>query len=435
MSIFVVTISTRRMLPMITREVWVDIKTMQRSGLSIRKIARTTGLHRKTVAKYIECDALPEYTKRQQRKSILDPYRQIIEGYLEEDAYQATWIFDRLNRMGYRGSYTTVKTFVQSIKEKKTRIAYIRFETEPARQAQVDWGDFQIQQEGGKITTIYAFVMVMGYSRALYVEFVERPTLEAFMDCHIHAFHFFGGIPQEALYDNMKHVVTGKQNGRPVLNIEFLHFAHHYGFSPKLCPPYSPWVKGKVERPMDYIRERFWRGYAYTSLARTNDDVKLWLESANKRIHGTHHQAVCERWEKERDYLGSLPLADYDTSIKLFRKVHKDCRFSYNANIYLVPHSMAGKRVMLKIKGKMIRIFYDQDLLAVYEEPDGKHTIVGVSDIYASLRADRSQRARKYGKVKGRATRGLVTGSLYPEVATRPLIEYEQYAGGTAWNN
>ena len=180
------------MLPMITREVWVDIKTMQRSGLSIRKIARTTGLHRKTVAKYIERYALPEYTKRQQRKSILDPYRQIIEGYLEEDAYQATWIFDRLTRMGYRGSYTTVKTFVQSIKEKKTRIAYMRFETEPARQAQVDWGDFQIQQEGGKITTIYAFVMVMGYSRALYVEFVERPTLEAFMDCHIHAFHFFG---------------------------------------------------------------------------------------------------------------------------------------------------------------------------------------------------------------------------------------------------
>lgn len=138
---------------------------------------------------------------------------------------------------------------------------------------------------------------------------------------------------------------------------------------------------------------------------------------------------------KERDYLGNLPLADYDTSIKLFKKVHKDCRFSYNANTYLVPHSMAGKRVMLKIKGKMIRIFYDQDLLAVYEEPDGKHAVVGISDIYASLRADRSQRARKYGKGKGRATRGLVTGSLYPEVATRPLIEYEQYAGGAAWNN
>ena len=84
--------------------------------------------------------------------------------------------------MGYAGGYTTVKTFVQSIKEKKTRIAYMRFETEPGRQAQVDWGDFQIQQVGGKITTIYAFVMVMGYSRALYVEFVERPTLEAFME-------------------------------------------------------------------------------------------------------------------------------------------------------------------------------------------------------------------------------------------------------------
>lgn len=420
---------------MITREVCMDIKVMHRNGLSIRKIARATGLHRKTVAKYIESNSLPEYTKTQQRESILNPYRQIIEDYLEEDAYQATWIFDKLTRMGYAGGYTTVKTFVQSIKEKKTRIAYMRFETEPGRQAQVDWGDFQIQQVGGKITTIYAFVMVMGYSRALYVEFVERPTLETFMDCHIHAFHFLGGIPQEVLYDNMKHVVTGRQNGRPVLNIEFLHFAHHYGFSPKLCPPYSPWVKGKVERPMDYIRERFWRGYTYTSLARTNDDIVIWLETANRRIHGTHHQPVCERWEKEKDCLGKLPPVDYDTSLKCFRKVYKDCRLSYNANSYLVPYHMAGRRVMLKIKGKTISIWHDQELIAVYEEPQTKHTVVGVSDIYVSLRADVSQREKKYGKAKGRATRGLVTGSLYPDVATRPLIEYEQYAGGAAWNN
>lgn len=90
---------------------------------------------------------------------------------------------------------------------------------------------------------------------------------------------------------------------------------------------------------------------------------------------------------------------------------------------------------MLKIKGGTIRIFHDQDLLAVYEEPDEKHTVVGISNIYASLQADTRQRERKYGKVKGRATRGLVTGSLYPDVATRPLIEYEQYAGGAAWNN
>lgn len=420
---------------MIANEVCMDIKTMFRNGLSIRKIARTTGLHRSTVAKYIESDTLPEYMKRQRRASIIDPYRQIIDDYLEEDAYQATWIFDKLTRMGYTGGYTTVKTFVQSIKEKKTRIAYMRFETEPGRQAQVDWGDFQIWQADGKIATIYAFVMVMGYSRALYVEFVKRPTLEAFMDCHLHAFRFFGGIPQEVLYDNMKHVVTGKQNGRPVFNIEFLHFAHHCGFSPKLCPPYSPWVKGKVERPMDYIRERFWRGYAYTSLTKTNDDMVIWLDGANRRIHGTHHQPVHERWEKEKGFLGSCPPADYDTSVKLFRKVHKDCRLSYNANTYLVPHHMAGKRVMLKIKGGTIRIFHDQDLLAVYEEPDEKHTVVGISNIYASLQADTRQRERKYGKVKGRATRGLVTGSLYPDVATRPLIEYEQYAGGAAWNN
>ncbi len=418
---------------MITNEVCMDIKAMFRNGLSIRKIARATGLHRSTVAKYVEIDTLPEYRKRGRRQSILDPYRQIIEDYLEEDTYQASWIFDRLTRMGYTGGYTTVKTFVQSIKEKNTRIAYMRFETEPGRQGQVDWGDFKIQQPNGRVITVYAFVMVLGYSRALYVEFVERPTLEAFMDCHIHAFRFLGGVPREILYDNMKHVTTGRQNGRPVFNIEFLHCAHHYGFSPQLCPPYSPWVKGKVERPMDYIRERFWRGYVYTSAAKANDDVKLWLECTNRRIHGTHHEAVSERWEKEKEFVGPCPLVDYDTSIKLYRKVHKDCRLSYHANTYCVPYHLAGRKVMLKIKNGLIHIWYDQELVAVYQEPPGKYTVIG-NDIYVSLRADRSQRVRKYGKNKGRATRGLVTGSLYPEVATRSLMEYERFAGGT-WNN
>jgi len=99
-----------------------------------------------------------------------------------------------------------VKDAVKEIKGEKRHIAYIRFETEPAFQAQVDWGDFQVSEPDGTTHTVFAFVMVLGYSRAMYVEFVERRTLEAFMDCHIHAFDYLGGCPKEILYDNMKHV-------------------------------------------------------------------------------------------------------------------------------------------------------------------------------------------------------------------------------------
>lgn len=423
---------------MITEEGFMDIIAMRHSGLSIRNISRTLGIHRKTVKKHIEAKAFPQYRKGKRSISILEPYKQIINDYLDQDDYQGTWIFDRLKRIGYAGGYDTVKRYVSDIKEQKIRLAYIRFETEPGLQAQVDWGDFQVQEPDGRMSTVYAFVMVLGYSRAKYIEYVERCTLDVFMDCHIRAFRYLQGVTAEILYDNMKNVVIGrKDNGKPVFNIEFLHFAHHYGFQPMAAPPYSPWVKGKVERPMDYIRERFWRGYAFSSIQKANEDVMLWLnETANHRVHGTHHEAVRLRWEREVPCLRKLPPVDYDTSLKVFRKVFKDCQLSYNGNRYRVPYHVVGKRVMLKIKGDLIRIYHDQELLAGYREPESKNNMIGDPRIYEQLKNDKEQLNRKYGKYKGKATRGLVTDSLYADVTHRPLAEYDQYAqGGVSWNN
>lgn len=422
---------------MITMEVAMDILSLRRQGLSMRAIAKKLGIHRDTVRKYLESKALPAYQKTKQRSSMLDPYRQIIVDFLETDDYQATWIFERLQRVGYTGGYDIVKKFVKGIKEQNTRLAFTRFETEPGLQAQVDWGDFQIQESNGRNTTVYAFAMLLGFSRGMYIEFVERCTLETFMDCHINAFRYLGGVPAEILYDNMKNVVIDRKDGKVNFNIEFLHFAHHYGFTPKPCPPYSPWVKGKVERPMDYIRERFWRGYSFTSLLSLNRDMRRWLdETANRRVHGTHHQPVIARWQQEIPLLGKLPPADYDTSIKVYRKVYKDCQISYNTNRYLIPHHVVGKKVLLKIKAGVIRVYHDHDFLVDYRESDGRHGFVGNRLFYEQLKRDQEQLSRKYGKHKGKATRGLVTGSLFPQVAHRSLAEYDRLAqGGGAWSN
>ena len=422
---------------MIFKEVFMDIIAMHHSGSSVRQIARKLGLHRNTVKKHIENKEFPHYHKHRRGISILEPYKQIINGYLDQDDYQATWIFDRIKRIGYPGGYDTVKHYVGNIKEQKTQLAYIRFETEPGFQAQVDWGDFQIQGSDGKTNTIYAFVMVLGYSRAMYIEFVERCTLDVFMDCHINAFRYFKGIPAEILYDNMKNVVIGRENGKPAFNIEFFYFAHHCGFLPRIAPPYSPWVKGKVERPIHYVRERFWRGYDSNSIQKTNEDVIAWFnDTANHRIHGTHREPVDERWAKEIPCLKSHPPVDYDTSLKVFRKVYKDCQLSYSGNRYQVPYHVVGKKVMLKIKGDLIRIYHDQELLASYREPKTKHNLIGDPHIYEQLKHDKEQLSRKYGRHKGKASRGLVSNSLYDDVSYRPLAEYEKYAqGGVLWNS
>ena len=422
---------------MITEEAFMDIMALHRQGHSMRFIARKLGLHRNTVKKFILGKRFPEYQRSERRVSVLAPFVRIIQDWLEQDNYRASWVFERLKPIGYEGSYETVKKFIRPIKEQQTRIAYARFETMPGLQAQVDWADFQIAEPNGKTSTVYLFILVLGHCRAIYAEFVNRCTLESFLDGHIRAFHYLGGVPAEVLYDNMKHVVIRRLVGKVSFNPELLHFAHHYGFAPKACPPYAAWVKGKVERPVDYIRESFWRGYAFNELLSANRDLHHWLDTvANRRIHGTHRQPVIERWQQEKPQLGPLPATDYDTSLKLFRKVYKDCQVSYDTNRYLLPHTVVGKQVLLKVKNGTIHFFDDDRLLVSYAQAEGKHQLVGNPSFYEALKADKDLQRRKYGHAKGKATRGLSIGSLFPQVTYRPLADYERLAqGGGLWNS
>jgi transposase len=425
---------------MITEEAFMDIMALHRQGHSIRFIAKKLGMHRNTVKKFIEGRCFPAYDRSKRSISILAPFVRLILDWLSQDDYRASWVFERLKQIGYAGSYETVKKFIRPIKEQQARIAYARFETMPGLQAQVDWADFQIAEPNGQSSTLYLFILVLGFCRAIYAEFVNRCTLESFLDAHIRAFHYLGGVPAELLYDNMKHVVIRHLVGRVNFNPELLHFAHHYGFAPKACPPYAAWVKGKVERPVDYLRESFWRGYPFSDRESANRDLRHWLDTvANRRIHGTHRQPVIERWQMEKPQLGPLPVTDYDTSVKVFRKVYKDCQVSYEASRYVLPHDVVGKQVLLKVKNGTIHFFDDDRLLVSYAQAEGKHQLVGNPMFYEALKADQDLQRRKYGHAKGKATRGLSIGSLFPQVMYRPLAEYESAVGaaqgGGPWNS
>ncbi|MBA4544728.1 IS21 family transposase [Thermoactinomyces daqus] len=132
-----------------------------------------------------------------------------------------------------------------------------RFETPPGNQAQVDWGQFTVNW-GGKKKRIYAFVMVLGYSRMMYLEFTENERLETLMGCHVRAMEYFGGRTETCLYDNMKTVVTGlDESGHIVWNERFAGFATHHGFTLKRCAPYRAQTKGKVENGIGYVRKNF----------------------------------------------------------------------------------------------------------------------------------------------------------------------------------
>lgn len=405
---------------------------LKRKGLSQRAIARKLGISRNTVKKYIEEPELFEgCAGKRERKSKLDPYLGNIRAWLEEDEYyQATWIYDRLGNMGFTGSYEMVKRRVRELKQAQQQIAYMRFETEPGYQAQVDFGEFQIENPGEIITKLYLFSMILGYSRKIYAELIERCDLVTFLDCHIRAFNVFGGVPAQVLYDRMRNVYIGKVVGRRKFNDTLVGFGLHYGFKAEVTPAGAAWVKGKVERPYSFIREGFWRGYGYVCLESANRDLAGWLRSKDERVHGTTHEVVSRRFERERPHLGALPVRDFDTSYRIYRRVCKDCTVRFEGNSFVVPHTLVGKHVILRIKERTLRIFADDVLVITYQIPEGKGHLAQDRRFYEALKNDREMNRRKYGhhrRGKGRAK--LTISPLRPkynlDVQIRPVGVYE----------
>jgi len=385
----------------------MEILALKREGFSDRHISRRLGIDRRTVKRYCVDPSVIGRRKETVRPSLLDPYKPQIELWLGEDeGVSAQWVFDRLGPMGFTGSYERVKIFVRSQKEERCRVAYVRFETEPGRQAQVDFGEFVVERSDGTQRKYFLFIMVLGYSRMLYVELLERCDLMSFLDAHIRAFEFFGGVPFEILYDRMKNVYIRRLAGKHEFNRSLVSLATHYGFTPRVAPAYAPWVKGKVERPIHYVRENFWRGYTFSSLERSNVDILVWSHQAAQRVHGTTQERVCDRFDREKGVLTLLPDGIFDTSYIIFRKVHKDCTVCFDGNRYVTPHNLVGKAVVLRVKNGTIRLFYDDRLIANYSVVDGKGHLSDQHGFYELLRHDPQINKRKYGNaghLKGRA--------------------------------
>ena len=411
----------------------MDILTLHRQGLTQRAIARKLGVSRNTVKKYIdEPESVLSTTEHRQRKSLLDPFKDNVEAWLSEDDYTATWIYDRLANMGFAGSYEIVKRQVAQIKGQRQKVAYMRFETEPGYQAQVDFAEFQIEHADGSVEKLYLFSMILGYSRKIYAELIRHCDLPTFLDCHIRAFEYFGGVPTEILYDRMKNVYIGHLAGRPKFNDTLVGFALHYGFNPRVAPSYAAWVKGKVERPYTFIREGFWRGYGYLCLETANRDLIRWLQMKDQRVHGSTHEIVADRFERERPHLDPLPRQPFDTAYRIFRKVHKDCTIRFEGNSFVVSHKLVGKNVVLRVKGHNMRIFDDDRLIVAYDIPSTKGNLIQDKRFYAELKNDREMNRRKYGRQKpgkGRAKRTISPSKpLYDiPVDIRPIDVYDRF--------
>jgi transposase len=353
---------------LIDEEELMDIRALHKQGYTYAEIGRLLGRDWRTVKRYLTSGVQPVY-RRKQLPSKLDPFKPVIEGWLEkEPRLTAKRIHQDLVRdYGFAGSYPIVRRHVEGLRAAKLPPGRPeeRFESAPGYQAQVDWSyEEPLITPEGLALPLYCFHMVLSHSRDTFCSLVGSMDLVTFWACHRAAFAHFGGVPKEILYDRTKTVIRqhiGRQQGleRQLFHPEALASAYHYGFRMRLCKPYRAKTKGKVESDVHYVRSRLLLAHSFRSYEEGNRRWHEWNEEvARGRVHGTHGEVVRVRAGRDRGALLSQPPEPYLVAHRTQRIIARDGFFSFEGRRYAVPVKLAGpgERVELVLGAGEIEI-------------------------------------------------------------------------------
>ena len=305
---------------MFGREQRVLLRHYLEQGLSKTAVAERLGISRRSVYYWVETGQLDRelddepvrYRARPPVARKVDAYRGIVETRLAEyPKLSAVRLFEEIKAAGYEGGYTQLKEFVRSVRPPPPADPVVRFETAPGHQAQVDFAEFRLPW--GKR---YALVVVLGYSRMMWLQFYSRQTMAVLIRGLESAFEFLGGVPNELLFDQLKAVIIDDERlagGKLLENAEFMRFAAHWGFRIRACRPYRARTKGKVERPIGYVRQGFFYGRHFLNDEDLNAQALSWMaRTANVRTHRTILEAPQARFERdERARLNPLAMQPY----------------------------------------------------------------------------------------------------------------------------
>ena len=369
------------------------VQALHRKGKSLRQIARTLSLHRKTVKRLLTEAAPvssptipPSLDQPRSASSKLDPFMPRIEELSAKKDVTARKIFQILRAEGYTGGRTIVVDKVRELRgSRASRKAFIRFETPPGLEAQMDWSPYTLTIDGRR-TKIHLFSMILASSRFQYMEVFDKERQDTLFQGHLEAFEVFEGVPAVILYDNQAPVTPGRlPSGLALFHPRFESFAAHYGFQPKLCLPGDPERKGKVERPFSYFETNFLPLQSFSSLKDLRRKLQYWLNgegaepTGNFRLHSTTRRRPVDMWaEDERKLLIPLPSVQFMPTRIESRLVGKDCLISVLGNNFTVPPAYVGKEVTVLMSPKTIKVYNaDGQVVGEHQIPAGKgHRVV-----------------------------------------------------------
>ncbi|MBE9509179.1 MAG: IS21 family transposase [Chloroflexi bacterium] len=343
-------------------------------GLSRQKIASQLGINRKTVSKVITRRTVRLHGQpRQPRQSQLQPYHARIDELLQKaPGRSAVNILQRLRPAGYLGGITILRDYLRTVRAPAPKEAFYELDFAMGEAAQVDWGEFG--DVFGDGTKVHCFVMVLCWSRLLYLEFTLRETLGALLRCYERALRFFGGRCSEYWHDNMPTVVAERVGNLSRFTVGFSAYVGFHGFNAVLCNVRAPHEKGRVEDGVKFVRNQFWPGRDFRDLADINTQAVQWRDLwANRREHASTGKVPELMFAKEREALLPLRPEPYDTDEVTSCEVSRFFRVRFETNFYTVPWTLVGKTVTVRADDRTVRVFYGPKRVTQHERCYLKH--------------------------------------------------------------
>ncbi len=351
-------------------------------GWSIRKISHELHRCRRTVRKAIVRAEPPPYKLKEPRaKPVLGPYQSKIEQLVEENQtlprkqrYTARKIFLEIQKDGYQGSEGSVRRYVAQVRQDRQKAqAYLPLEFDPGDDAQVDWGE-AVAVIAGERVTVQLFIMRLNYSRARFAMVFPFQKQEAFMEGHIQAFDFFGGVPRHITYDNLKTAVFRILEGRNRQEqAAFTAFRSYYLCESRYCTPGQGHEKGGVENDVGYIRRNF---LVPIPDVETYEELNQHLHQAclqdtHRRMRG-QTQSIAELWGSEKSQLLPLPASDYRACRSQPVKVNPYSQVVFETNRYSVPVEYAQRQLVLRAYPFQIEILAQDQIIATHPRCFGR---------------------------------------------------------------
>jgi transposase len=398
-------------------------------------IAAQLGRHHDTVERVLAQSGLP-VAKPAARPRLVDPYLPFIQETLaKHPRLRASRLWTMVKKRGYPGSKSAFRAIISRLRPRPHAEAYLRRAVLAGQEAQVDWAHFGKLTVGKAQRDLWAFVMVLSYSRLRFLRFGLRAAMPSFLRGHVESFRFFNAVPRVILYDNLKSAVLEREGDAVRFHPTLLALAGHYRFEPRACAPYRPNEKGRVERAIQDVRDNFFAARDFASVADLNAQAHAWCVeiSRERRVPDQKDKTVAEAFFDDKAAMIPLAEDEFPVEERVEVRVGKTPYIRFDRNDYSVPHTHVQRCLTVAATEERVRILdpekplealadhartFDRDqrveqeghVRALVEEKRRAHQSRGFDRLFAAVPSSRAmmEKLADRGDNLGAATSGLL---------------------------